>query len=413
MEKAVIVIGLGFGDEGKGSFTDFFVQERKASLVVRFSGGPQAAHNVINNGIHHTFSQFGSGTLSGASTHLSRYMVVEPTSLVRERKVLNDKGIYADYTVDPGCLIITPWHRVVNRWREDGRGANRHGSVGMGVGETMSDYLDGSPSITVGDSLLLSRPDFLDKIRSVRINQASKMGSLETFPLADEQFADSCEEAFYNRCSPSLDVLSRHDSVVFEGSQGILLDQKHGFNPHTTWSDLTFHNAMRLMDDLPLPEIERVGVLRTYMTRHGAGPFPTEFPSFMSPVEPESHNQTHPFMGTFRIGHFDAELARYAINCLPRLDSLAISHVDKIPSLKIADDYGPVMNDAGWLFSASPSYETFDTEGRFMNALCSKIGMEAKYLSYGPRAGDKRVMPTRRSFTYGNAKPLAESPVSR
>src|SRR5437773_11389748 len=93
--QAIIVIGLAFGDEGKGSIVDFLTRRYNAHTVVRFNGGPQAGHNVVtSDGRHHTFSQFGSGTfVPGVRTLLSRFVLIEPYAMFKEAAHLNDIGV--------------------------------------------------------------------------------------------------------------------------------------------------------------------------------------------------------------------------------------------------------------------------------------------------------------------------------
>src|SRR4051812_48029015 len=110
--SAIIVVGLGFGDEGKGATVDYLARRHDAGLVVRFNGGPQCAHNVITpDGRHHTFAQFGSATfLPNVRTHLSRYALINPLNMLREEEHLREVGIddaFDRLTVDEGCIVIT------------------------------------------------------------------------------------------------------------------------------------------------------------------------------------------------------------------------------------------------------------------------------------------------------------------
>jgi adenylosuccinate synthase len=123
--KSVVCCGLSFGDEAKGSIVDYLCRKATNPTVVRFNGGHQAAHNVVlPDGTHHTFSQFGSGTLAGARTHLSRFMLVEPLAMEREAEHLRQIGVadpYSLLTVDEECVVVTPFHRAANRIREAAR----------------------------------------------------------------------------------------------------------------------------------------------------------------------------------------------------------------------------------------------------------------------------------------------------
>jgi adenylosuccinate synthase len=118
-----------------------------------------------------------------------------------------------------------------------------------------------------------------------------------------------------------------------------MLDEVYGFAPFITWTDCTFGNANEMLSPVDDVQISRIGVLRTYYTRHGAGPFPTEDASL---TFPEQHNGAHEFMGAFRLGNFDFDLARKAIDVCGGVDELAITHADRLPELprRIAERLG-------------------------------------------------------------------------
>jgi adenylosuccinate synthase len=119
---------------------------------------------------------------------------------------------------------------------------------------------------------------------------------------------------------------------VFEGAQGVLLDEWYGFHPHTTWSTTTFGNALGLLAEAGSDPAEavRLGVVRTSTTRHGAGPLVTE-DAALSAALPEPHNGTGAWQGQFRIGHFDAVAHRYALDVCDGADALVVTHADRIP----------------------------------------------------------------------------------
>src|SRR4051794_37158626 len=140
---AIILSGLGYGDEGKGTWTDFLARTMPVHTVVRFNGGAQAGHNVVTpDGRHHTFAQFGSGTfVRGVNSHLSRFMLLNPIRLLQEADELRVLGVpdaLARLSVDRRALLTTPFQVAANRLKELARGDARHGSCGMGIGETMS-----------------------------------------------------------------------------------------------------------------------------------------------------------------------------------------------------------------------------------------------------------------------------------
>ena len=143
---ASIVTDLGFGDAGKGTVVDYLARQAMGAVIVRFNGGAQAAHNVHTaDGKHHTFSQFGSGMLvPGTRTFLSHHVLFDPFALQNEAAALA-KIVSGDpltrVMVDGGALTVTPFQKAANRVRESLRGQGRHGSVGMGIGETMADML--------------------------------------------------------------------------------------------------------------------------------------------------------------------------------------------------------------------------------------------------------------------------------
>ena len=143
--NGVLILDALYGDCGKGTTIDALARKYKSEWVIRFHGGAQAAHNVITpEGVHHTFAQFGSGTLAGAKTFLTRDVLINPNAMLREAEALATKGVAYPLNlmhVDEKAKITTPWHIALNRLREMSRGTGRHGSCGLGIGETMQDAI--------------------------------------------------------------------------------------------------------------------------------------------------------------------------------------------------------------------------------------------------------------------------------
>lgn len=395
MAHVVAVVGLGFGDEGKGSVVDYLVREHQAKLVVRFNGGAQAAHSVVtDDGRHHVFSQFGSGSfVPGVRTHLSRFMMVNPGAMLNEAEALAAAGVgdaLSRVTVDPRALVTTELHTRANRLRESQRGSSRHGSCGMGIGETMA-YALACPEGAIRVADLFSGPELRDKLAMLagymRREFGATWGQMPDFQatvLRSARFAGQIEL----RADDDLPSVIGDGVAVFEGAQGVLLDETHGFSPFTTWSTTTLQNVDELLRGFS-GTVRRVGVLRSYMTRHGAGPFPTEDPETN---HPEAHNGTHPWQGRFRQGPLDIQALRYAIKCSP-VDVLAVTHMDRMtyPGRVCLDYDRPFKPDAAWLAGAKPTYRTISSEAGLFAAIEGNLNRRVAITSHGPTAADKRT----------------------
>ena len=417
---AWIVVGLGFGDEGKGSWVDFLCRKFGAHTVVRFNGGAQAGHHVVApDGRHHTFSQFGAGTLAGARTYLSQYVMVNPYFLQAESKGLASIGVedaYGKLTIHREALVTTPFHVSANRQRERARSA-RHGSCGMGIGETQQDALQhGSEALRVQD---LKDPDILRK-KLVRTQRERRQG-LESPVNVDHEilwsgtFVEECM-AFYEEFSKKMEIVgnsyfeglcNQKGALVFEGAQGTLLDEDFGFHPYTTWSHTTSSNALRLIGGKPIP-LKVIGALRGYSTRHGQGPFPTEGSSRVT--NSHEHNVMGPWQGAFRTGALDLVLAKYAVEC-GIVREIALSHLD---CLEEADEYKlctryrqghqttdnlpkpTSLPDQEFLGKAleriHPEYEILSGEGAFLHRIKKTLGLPITLCSHGPTAKDKTCL---------------------
>lgn len=323
----IIVAGLGFGDEGKGATVDALVAETGAGAVVRFNGGQQAAHNVVAGGLHHTFQSYGSGALAGAETWISRHCTVEPSAALKERVALRAKGVDpGPINVDEDCLVTTPLHisgnRALEQWRDDA-GGGRHGSTGRGFGETVRYGLerpDNAPRVRhLFDGTYIGR---ISALIDWYAEQGIQFGSKTILPVG-AQVADAYH--VFNPV-PNERLLERvaKGGTVFEGAQGFWLDENFGFSPHTTWSTTTPANARAICREAGV-EPTTVGVLRTYATRHGQGPFPGEG-GIERPDEPD--NLDLAFAGAFRVGRWSEDLLRGAID-IAMPDLLSVTHLDR------------------------------------------------------------------------------------
>lgn len=444
--RVSVVVGLGFGDEGKGSTTDYLVRSREAKLVVRFNGGSQAAHHVVTpEGELHCFAQFGSGTfVTGARTFLSRFMYIDPLALAREERVLREKGVmdaWRRLQVDESCVLVTPYHRVINRMLETSRGAGRHGSCGAGVGEAMRDAaLLGEKTLRMGD---LRSPGTakakLSFLQALKVDIAEQLA--EDYPednvlkyYLEELKRTSCDDLaqeYYRIVNHSgLTLATSQDlereilgsgHAVFEGAQGALLDMERGFFPFVSVSRTGAHNARELLKDIiDDNDVDYIGVLRAYATRHGAGPFVSEDARLTEKL-PDRHNVCNSWQGSMRIGWFDMVAFRYALEVSGGLDSLVVTNVDRVlslPEIKICSSYNAPELDGGdmkticrmpfpeitslnrqqsltdLLARCTPYYENISA-GALLCAINDELPISL--VSYGPSALDK--IPYNGDFT--------------
>lgn len=369
-QEAWCLVDLYMGDSGKGTIVDFLARERNAHTVIRFNGGAQAAHHVVlPDGRMHRFAQFGSATfIPGVASHLTRFMVCSPWAMIKEEEHLRQVGVtdaFERTTLSKLALVITPFHEAANRLRERARGNARHGSCGIGVGETVKDSLELGSDFVVqaGD---LSHPrllaEKLERVRRFKFEQLTKEGVIDQIRhmrdavedldvLWNPAFAQWAVEDLENLVSRLQivadeylgEILSRPGCVIFEPSQGVLLDEWRGFHPYTTWSTCTDHNMNLLLREHEYSgEVHRLGILRAYATRHGVGPFPTQDDELAQKI-PDHHNGVGEWQGMFRIGHFDSVAAFYARGCLEEaLDGLVITCLDRLAQVrqwKIATAY--------------------------------------------------------------------------
>ncbi len=454
-----IIVGLGYGDEGKGTMVDYLCRLHGATLVVRYNGGSQAAHNVVtDDGRHHTFAQFGSGTfVPGVKTLLSRYMLWDPISLAHEAAELAPKigeNALSRHFIDSRAPVITPFHAATNRLKEWARGNGRHGSCGKGVGELAYDLVYHSNDVLMAGHILNSgvSEKFLRRIQVRKLKELKEAGAdLALVPdtlVAMRELLINTEEpkkiaeaykamtASFNIIPPvEVDEMIRENVNVFEGAQGVLLDEWHGFHPYTTWSTITPKNAIEILREAnAATDYEIVGVVRAYGTRHGAGPFITER-KVMRHISPNENNGVNAWQGEFRCGAFDGVQFRYALECLKRhggIHCLAVTHLDVFDREEIVPLCGRyiypgkaplgLVGHGGYdealdktvvrnlvpnfgedlvhqealtnflLKAEADDTESFKTPDEVIHHVELDANVKVKYLSFGPQPAHKRVV---------------------
>ena len=374
--SARVVIGANYGDEGKGVLTDYYASRSTNVLVVRHNGGAQAGHTVVTpEGTRHVFSHFGSGTLAGAPTLLSRFFLANPIRFRVEHEALSRLGVAPVVFVDPTALVTTPYDIALNQAAEQHRGASRHGSCGMGINETVVRSTHADVRLVAADLAAPSRVrDALTRIREqwipVRLDQLGMtraqfvryVPSVFDASLADRWLDDAAFFARRISIVGDAELIRLCDTVVFEGAQGLLLDQKRGVAPYQTRSNTGIVNASSLARVAGITELQVTYVTRAYLTRHGAGPLPNESdapPAFADPTNVPNQWQgvlrfapldVSALVRRIRLDLEDSRLVRgvsIAVTCLDHLESTeAESHIldavgDRFGANNVLVSHGP------------------------------------------------------------------------
>lgn len=424
-----IVAGLLYGDEGKGTTVEFLFdkiksKDSKNNLVVRYCGGPQAAHHIVlKDKTFHCFSSFCSSSFDKSSyTLISKYVLISPTNLKSEYDVLIKKGVNLKdrLYIDEECYIITPYHKLLNRVMEKCLTPTKClGSTGQGVGVTMEDiyYSDANffplcsdktndeLNINIRSSLSLNDENInLDKYKDenendntyfsfirnnkenltllkvkdmtneeelrkkIKLIKTQKLKQIkfftEKYPKMKEEinnlvlstlknnpeekivefyinFSREFSHCFTSSLKIIYDHLKNGKNIIFEGAQGMLLDRNFGFSPHITKSSCTDINVKALLKEISEKysydinhKILKIGVLRSFSSRHGNGPFI----SLNNSLEiKEPHNSFGNWQGEFKIGDLDILALKYGINIF-QPDYLSVTWLDEVKKLHIIKD---------------------------------------------------------------------------
>lgn len=324
---AYAVIGANFGDEGKGLATDALAADLMGQgldpVVVRSNGGAQAGHTVETQGRRHVFHHVGAGAFTGARTHLSRFFVAHPALLLRELQELRPLlPATPEISIDPGAQVTTPWDVLLNQAAEAARGAARHGSCGVGFGETLERVARGHP-LTVAD---LAAPGLADRLVAIRDGWVP--ARLEALGVAghpaiaahrDTLWSDALLAGFVQEARIFAALLhARSDAelgaetVLFEGAQGLMLDMDLGVMPHLTRSNTGLRNMIAIAEESGIEEIRPLYMTRAYMTRHGAGPLLHEAGVLPWAEVTDPTNRPNAWQGSLRLAPLDLdETARF------------------------------------------------------------------------------------------------------
>ena len=313
MTNVIGIIGAGHGDEGKGLITDYFAYEYEDSVIVRYNSSAQPGHTVLTpDGKRHVFSHLGSGSFVNRPTLLSEFVVCHPLIFKREHLEFKLKHDIPVVYVHVNCSITTPIDMIINQIMEIRRGHNgRHGSVGLGFNETIERSLIPEFKLTALDLrngkdyytpiIEYIRHNWLEKRLPKIDNPCDKEIELLNALQSDYLWFDyiNAIEYFLDHVTIIDNYCFDWETIIFEGAQGLLLDQDYGTFPHVTRSNTGVKNILKILDHIDnIESIDVYYITRAYATRHGHGPL---FGEQELPYDiVDETNKPHDFQGVMR-----------------------------------------------------------------------------------------------------------------
>ncbi len=341
--KPTVIIGAQWGDEGKGKVTDILAKE--ADYIVRFQGGNNAGHTIVVGDKVYKLHLLPSGAVYGKKSMIAAGVVVDPIVLCKEIENIEKDGRKLDLMIDPLCHIIMPYHKILDKAKEQSRGDSKIGTTGRGIGPCYSDRVNRS-GIRFID--MLNPETFRSKLISKLEATNPILEKIYGFdPLSVDEIIESYQssieklKAYLGDVSKAVYEGLDNKNVLFEGAQGTFLDVNFGTYPYVT-SSHTISGGIFPNVGIPPMALDVIGIVKAYTTRVGAGPFPCE-------LEDENGEHLrkvgHEFGTTTgrprRCGWLDLFMLKYS-NRLNGFTHLAITKLDVLSGLdkiKIGVDY--------------------------------------------------------------------------
>ena len=336
----LVIIGAQWGDEGKGKIVDILA--RDTDIVVRYQGGSNAGHTVINERDTYIFHLIPSGILyRGTTCIIGNGVVVDPSALIEEMDQLQTKGIKIgkNFAVSQRAHLILPYHKAIDRAAEQSKGSRKIGTTGRGIGPSYADKM-ARIGIRMGD--LLNPPLFRKKLEEnlVEMNWfLERLYKVETFQV-DKVFdqymgyADRLKSHIIDTTTFLNRAIAKNKTVLFEGAQGTHLDVDFGTYPFVTSSSSSAGGACTGTGVGPTMIDAVMGIAKAYTTRVGSGPFPTEL---TDEVGQGLQTRGREFGSTTgrarRCGWYDAVVVRHAVQ-VNGLTSLAVTKLDVLDGCK-------------------------------------------------------------------------------
>ncbi|MEX2582369.1 MAG: adenylosuccinate synthase [Gemmatimonadota bacterium] len=374
MSRCVVIVGSQWGDEGKGKIVDVLAEE--VDIVARYQGGANAGHTVHVGKEEFILHQIPSGILHpDRRCLLGNGVVLDPFQLFEEMDALIARGIDAEERVRVSLRahLLLPYHKMLDRAAEAGRGDRKIGTTGRGIGPAYEDKV-ARQGIRVAELRSETRARELLTAGAERANLRLRMAGVEERVDASRLIADvfAIRERLLSLMLDTGRVIDEAlragRRVLLEGAQGALLDVDHGTYPYVTSSNTTAGGAALGVGIGPTMIDAVVGVVKAYTTRVGEGPLPTELPSPQQEQVRELGGEYGATTGRpRRCGWFDAVVVRFAtrVNGLTGLAVTKLDVLDTLPEIRIATGYragGETVDDfpgdLELLSEVEPVYET-------------------------------------------------------
>ena len=375
MKKNLAVVGVQWGDEGKGKIVD--ILSDGYDCVARYQGGHNAGHTVSVGNRRHVLHLIPSGIFQpNVKCVIGGGVVLDPLALIEESQAIQlamSIDVAGRLFVSNRCHLILPYHRVLEAAIEKQLGERRIGTTSRGIGPAYEDKM-GRRGLRVCD---LMNPDTLrEKIRAQVVEKNRTLEALkypqtiDPEPICDSyaQYGEKIRPFVVDTSVMLNDLIRSRKSILFEGAQGTLLDVDHGTFPFVTSSSAAAGGVATGLGVSPKHVHSVIGVSKAYTTRVGSGPFPTESLDTAGETLRTRGNEYGSTTGRpRRCGWFDGPAARYA-TMINALDSIVITKIDVLDTfdeIPFCTEYrykGSILKefpaDAAILAALEPVYKT-------------------------------------------------------
>jgi adenylosuccinate synthase len=367
-----ILLGLQWGDEGKGKIVDFLAD--RYDIIARFQGGPNAGHTLVIDGVKTVLHTIPSGILKpGVINVIGNGVVIDPTTLIKEIQQLEAKGVdvKARLLLSKKAHLILPTHKILDAASEAAKGAEKIGSTLRGIGPTYMDKT-GRNGLRVGDIFAKDFQQRYEKVRDKHLRLLTLYDFEFSLKQIEAQWFESLEPLKSLQCIDAEyffhSALCSGKKVLAEGAQGTMLDIDFGTYPYVTSSNTVTAAACSGLGIPPTKVREVIGIAKAYCTRVGSGPFPTEL---LNEIGDKIRHQGNEFGSTTgrprRCGWFDLPATRYAciINGVTQIAVTKADVLNNFETLSVCTAYeidGKMVQDIPFDLCAAevkPMYKTF------------------------------------------------------